>query len=271
MAEARVDPPKGLLNLSAADGRVTLARYLPGQEVAFFVEHYWIVRWDLRGQAPFTSETLPYPSVHLVLERGRSRIVGVPTGKFEETVQGEGLVFGVKFKPGGFHPLVGGPISRLTNKTVAAVTLLDYAPTLETEVLAVAEDRLMVDRAEILLAEHLPARDEHIPLLTSIVDSVATDRAIVRVEQLVAQFGLGKRTLQRLFHEYVGVTPKWVIQRYRLFEAAEQLAAGHTTGARVAHELGYFDQAHFIRDFKALVGRSPLEFARRAAGPSSVA
>ncbi len=62
------------------------------------------------------------------------------------------------------------------------------------------------------------------------------------------------------------MTPKWVIQRYRLFEAAEQLAAGHTDGVRVAHELGYFDQAHFIRDFKALVGRSPLEFARNLTG-----
>jgi AraC-like DNA-binding protein len=125
----------------------------------------------------------------------------------------------------------------------------------------------MVDRAEVLLQKYMPIRDEHVPLLTMIVDAVASDRAIVRVEQLVAQFGLSKRALQRLFHEYVGVTPKWVIQRYRLFEAAEQLAAGNTNGARVAHELGYFDQAHFIRDFKALVGRSPLEFARGAAEP----
>jgi AraC-like DNA-binding protein len=268
MAEARGDPPKGLLNLTSAGERVTLARYLPGDAVGFFVEHYWMVRWDLRGQAPFTSETLPYPSVHLVLERGRSRIVGVPTGKFHETVRDEGLVFGVKFKPGGFHPFVGGPIARLTNKTVAAATLLEYAPTIEADVLGVAkDDRLMVDRAEVQLQKYMPIRDEHVPLLTTIVDAVASDRAIVRVEQLVAQFGLGRRALQRLFHEYVGVTPKWVIQRYRLFEAAEQLAAGNTNGARVAHELGYFDQAHFIRDFKALVGRSPLEFARGAAEP----
>jgi len=267
MAEARVDPPKGLLNLSVADGRVRLARYLPGDEVGFFVEHYWIVRWDLRGQAPFVAETLPYPSVHLVLECDNSRVVGVPRGKFLQILRGEGLVFGVKFRPGGFHPFVGGPIARLTSKTVEAATLLQYAPTLEAQVLAVAaEDRLMLARAETLLGEHLPGRDAQIPLLTDIVDSVATDRTIVRVEQLVAQFGLAKRTLQRLFHEYVGVTPKWVIQRYRLFEAAEQLAAGHTDGVRVAHELGYFDQAHFIRDFQALVGRSPLEFARNLTG-----
>src|SRR5260370_7801779 len=104
MAEARVDPPKGLLNLSVADGRVRLARYLPGQEIGFFVEHYWIVRWDLRGQAPFTSETLPYPSVHLVLDHGRSRLVGLPTGKFEETARGAGPLLVCHFNPTSFTP-----------------------------------------------------------------------------------------------------------------------------------------------------------------------
>ena len=71
MAEARVDPPRGLLNLDLAEGRVHLGRYFPSdQSISFFVEHFWIVRWQLAGQPPFISETLPYPSVHLVLERG---------------------------------------------------------------------------------------------------------------------------------------------------------------------------------------------------------
>ena len=72
------------------------------------------------------------------------------------------------------------------------------------------------------------------------------------------------RTLQRLFDKYVGVSPKWVVQRYRLHEAAEQLAAGSTTSqADLAIALGYSDQAHFNRDFKAVVGTSPGEYARR--------
>jgi AraC-like DNA-binding protein len=72
------------------------------------------------------------------------------------------------------------------------------------------------------------------------------------------------RQLQRLFKEYVGVSPKWVIQRYRLLDAAERVAAGTIVNwADLALELGYADQAHFIRDFKGLVGRSPAEYARR--------
>jgi hypothetical protein len=109
MPEQRVDPPRGLLNLDLADGRVQLARYVPADPaIGFFVEHYWIVRWHLAGQPPFTSETLPYPSVHVVLEQHDSRVVGVPRGKFTRKLRGDGFVFGIKFKPGGFRPFVAG-------------------------------------------------------------------------------------------------------------------------------------------------------------------
>ena len=74
--------------------------------------------------------------------------------------------------------------------------------------------------------------------------------------------GTTVRALQRLFQEYVGVSPKWVLRRFRIHEAAERLAAGaRIDAAAFASECGYFDQAHFIRDFKAQVGRTPGEYA----------
>ena len=77
--------------------------------------------------------------------------------------------------------------------------------------------------------------------------------------------GVSVRTVQRLFSEYVGVGPKWVLQRYRLHEALAQLHAGADTDwARFALGLGYYDQAHFVRDFRALVGRTPVAVRARA-------
>jgi AraC-like DNA-binding protein len=82
----------------------------------------------------------------------------------------------------------------------------------------------------------------------------------------VERFGIATRTLQRIFSDYVGASPKWVIQRYRLQEAAERLARDGPAGlSRLAQELGYVDQAHFIRDFRAMVGVPPAEYARGAA------
>jgi len=125
----------------------------------------------------------------------------------------------------------------------------------------------MLADVESIVGVRLPEADPRTALVTRLLNAIAEDRGIVRVEQIVALSKLSQRALQRLFREYVGVSPKWVLQRYRLLEAAERLAAGETDGARVAHELGYFDQAHFIRDFKAIVGRSPGAFsAERATG-----
>ena len=53
-----------------------------------------------------------------------------------------------------------------------------------------------------------------------------------------------------------------MLQRYRLHEAAERIAEGRDADwAATALELGYSDQAHFIRDFKALIGASPAQYA----------
>ena len=73
-------------------------------------------------------------------------------------------------------------------------------------------------------------------------------RAVEEVGEVADRAGVGTRRLQRLFATYVGVSPKVDL-------------------GFLARELGYFDQAHFARDFRAAVGRPPAAYARGAAGP----
>ena len=94
---------------------------------------------------------------------------------------------------------------------------------------------------------------------------MARERDILKVQDLVDRYEIDMRTLQRLFARYVGVRPKWVIQRHRLHEAAEQLAASATISqSELALSLGYSDQAHFVRDFKSIVGVSPAVYALKS-------
>jgi len=72
------------------------------------VEHFWTVRWSLAQ--PYTAETLPYPAVHVVIERDRSEIVGVMDTRFSRTLTGRGTVLGIRFRPGGFRPFLGAPV-----------------------------------------------------------------------------------------------------------------------------------------------------------------
>ena len=76
------------------------------------------------------------------------------------------------------------------------------------------------------------------------------------------------RSLQRLFAEYVGVGPKWVIRRYRIYDALERAATTASVDwVRLATDLGYSDQAHFSREFTSIVGTSPTRYAKNGLRP----
>jgi AraC-like DNA-binding protein len=266
MIRRKNDPPRGILKTAVADERrYRHERYHPSADLDPYVEHYWVVEWDLRGQEPERAETLPHPSAHMVFERdGESRIRGAARAKFSRLLQGKGGVFAVKFRPAGFYPFVGVPVSGFSDRTFTLHEVFGAEGyELDRAVLAESADLDRINLVESFLLARLAAPDENVPLLTEIVYAVAKEREILKVEDLVERYGLNKRTLQRLFAKYVGVSPKWVIQRYRLHEAAEQLATeAPVSQAELALSLGYSDQAHFVRDFKAIVGVSPAAYAK---------
>ena len=264
MTRSAVGEPGGILNPKAGEKKFQLSRLLPSEDVKFFVEHYWVVTWDLRDQEPYLSENLPYPTVHLVIEKEKSNIFGVITGKFSVLLKEKGRAFGVKFRPGAFYPFVKSPVSRFTNSSISLSDVFGIdALALETMILSLEDEEKMVNVAENFLRERLPEYDEHVAAVNKVIDSITADGTILKVDDVVDRLNLNKRWLQRLFNHYVGVSPKWVIKRYRLHEAAQKLAHGEVKDwPTLALDLGYFDQAHFIKDFKAFVGKTPAEYAK---------
>jgi AraC-like DNA-binding protein len=98
-------------------------------------------------------------------------------------------------------------------------------------------------------------------LVNRLVAFVEANGDVTRVAQVAAEFDLSERALQRLVHRRLGLTPKWLIQRRRLQEAAERLRDRSTTLGEVSAVLGYADQPHFIRDFSKVTSMTPGEFA----------
>ncbi|MEO8971419.1 MAG: AraC family transcriptional regulator [Ktedonobacteraceae bacterium] len=266
--KSTIGKPRGVLNREAGEKKFQLSRHFPAQDLSFFIEHYWIVGWDLRGQEPYVQETLPYPCVHLVFEQDQTRVYGVETGKFARLLEGKGRVFGIKFKPGAFYSFVKAPVSQFTNTAVSFQDVFGIdCKALEEAILSERDESKMVALAEQFLRERLPERDEHVRIINEIVDYIIAHREVTSVDNTVSQFKLNKRTLQRIFRQYVGVSPRWVIKRYRLHEVAERLAGGESVDwPGMVVELGYTDQAHLINDFKRNVGRTPAEYAKSGAG-----
>ncbi len=263
MIKQETSAPRGILHSAPVNDFGTFARYTPSTEqLRFFVEHYWSIQWSV--PEPQQRENLPHPSIHLVVERNRSGVFGVVSRKFIRTLEGTGWVFGIKFKPGAFRPLFGASVAELTDTIMPLHELFGPDGTAYEEMmLSLTNDGEKVACAEQFLAARLPEPDDQIALINCIVEEVMKNKQIMKVEDISERFNIGVRTLQRLFNDYVGVPPKWIIKRYRLFEAVDAVNSGPDADwTQMALQLGYFDQAHFIKDFKQMIGRSPGEYRK---------
>ena len=236
----------------------------PGRDLAPFVSRYWFVAWDLRGQAPYRQLIVPDPNVHLSFVNDTAAAVhGVARRHKYRVLEGAGRVFGVAFRPGCFRPFLRSPVSAITDRSVTAREV--FGPDVPQQAMAQAADEgEMVHVAERFLRANLPRHDPTAQTVTAIVARIAAEPDITRVDTLADRLDTSVRRLQRLFAEYVGVGPKWVIRRSRLHEVNQRLATGFPLDwARLAAELGYADQAHFTRDFTAMIGEPPTRYAQR--------
>lgn len=257
----KTEPVPGVLYDNPAG--VENGRLWPSDALSAFVEHFWWVRW--RVTEPRSADVLSYPSVHVVFEGEGARIVGIVRRMFSRRIEGEGSVFSVKFWPGMFRPLHGAPAWHLTDKEVPLAGELGRdAVELAFELARQPTDLERAKLLELALLAALPAPNPDAVLARDLVSRVRQEVTILSVSALASESGLTVRGLQRLFRDYVGVSPKWVVRRFRLQEAAERLRSGGDTVASVAADLGYFDQAHFVRDFKAVVGRTPTDYVSQA-------
>jgi AraC-like DNA-binding protein len=263
-------PARGVLDPQAEHQGWSFGRFHPSNDLADLIEHHWTVAWDLAGRLPDMQETLPHPSIHLVFESDQAWIHGVVTGRFARPLIGRGRVVAVKFRPGAFRPFLKASVSTLTDHVIPATEVFGPSVTALARCLRGLEEDAAVALAEDLIRRHRPPEDSNVELAGRIAEGIARDRSALKVDDVARRWGLSVRTLQRLFREYVGVGPKWVIKRYRLHEAVERAAAPDVTWPDVARDLGYADQAHLIHDFTTIVGRSPATYAReatRGAGP----
>jgi len=274
-----VGPPRGVLQPAEPHGGGFFhQRLAPSPDLTPWIQHFWFVRWDLRGITPRLQETLPHPSCYLLFEHdleqsphaalvpNNCEVSGVCTGRFSRQMEGWGRVFGIKFRPGGLRPFLNDSVSTLTDRVVPAEEI--FGPSileLASAVRGMEGAEEMAAATGAFFTKRLPPPNSSSILSAELVDTILNDPSILTVEELASRRGIGVRSLQRLFRDYVGVSPKWVIRRYRLHEVVERFHSGQPfDGAQLALDLGYADQAHLINDFRTLVGYTPSEYRKRA-------
>jgi AraC-like DNA-binding protein len=239
---------------------------MPGASVASFVRHYWFVRWQVPPGHVHFQPVLPLPAVNLVLQDDALTIYGPATRRTQSTLSGQGAAFGVLFAAAGFSRFTAEPIHLWVDRSFALDAHVSADCTELRRLVAQCivddgRDPEIVPAFDALLGSMPVVREDGISVQRW-VDHAEAQADLVRVETWASEMGVSLRTLQRGLRECVGLGPKALLRRYRLLEAAGRLVRSeHVDLTTLALQLGYTDQAHFTRDFRAVVGRTPGSYA----------
>lgn len=210
---------------------------------------------------------LQYPVCLVVVSADYALLVGPSRGLSTQELTGSGWAIGTMLQPAVGTVLAEGPVDQLPDRAVPLADA-DLVARLRGTIGDRPDDpgrrAAAVGVMEERLARLLPVDEEGL-LVNAIVEHVEGDPDVQRVSQVCERFALTERTPQRLTARRIGLSPRWLVQRRRLHEAAERLRSAGPAGcpdlASVAAELGYADQAHFGRDVKSVTGLTPGEFA----------
>jgi AraC-like DNA-binding protein len=174
---------------------------------------------------------------------------------------GEIHLFNILFQPAGLNRMVGIDMNCLVNEGVPASDVLGYRAALLSDAVRSAVDfPSRVAAAERWFGTMLEG--------STVPDGIDyTSRLLIRtggrarIDTLIARTSLSPRQFQRRFKTQVGLSPKHYARTIR-FDAAliAHLAAPARRWTEILHEVGYFDQAHFVRECHSLAGVPPSHF-----------
>jgi AraC-like DNA-binding protein len=245
-------------------------RYAVPADLADVVRRFWMPVWSLPPGERTVQRVLQYPVCQVVVADDYAHLVGPHTGLATKELAGSGWAAGAMLQPAAGALLHGGPMTGLRDheRDLDEIDRIETAPLIAAVRQAMRPDPADPARhaeAARLLGEALaplsPMDDEGL-LVNAVVAYVEHDPAVRRVGQIAEKFAVSERSLQRILARRVGLSPKWLVQRRRLQEAAERLRVDEQLDlARVAVELGYADQAHFSHDWRAVTGTTPAGFA----------
>jgi AraC-like DNA-binding protein len=265
---------RGILHPWLLRQRVRLTRYPPPAALDGVVDRFWTVSWDLPDGEVHRQPVLTHPGANLTVgpadgadETGplEACLYGLARRLTTRTLVGRGWTVAAMTTPGGLGALVDGSAARFTDKSVPLGPALGIdASDLIARMHAAADEPARVRLlADVLAGAVRPDRVVAAREVSAVARLAETDRSLRRLDELADRAGTAPRTLQRRFQQYAGASPTWVLRRYRLLDAAEAVRDGAAVDwADLAAALGYADQAHLTRDFRAALGQTPAAYAR---------
>ncbi|MEM9984393.1 MAG: helix-turn-helix transcriptional regulator [Bacteroidota bacterium] len=175
---------------------------------------------------------------------------------------GEVETFAVRFRPGSFSYFTRRPMTDMADQDTPLSELFaeQRVRELEAEISKASETSERISLIERFLLGVLEITVEPSALCQSVIDQILETKGSSSVKAMLQGQSNQRRRLEREFAQRVGTSPKQLCRAIRLQQALKTMLEGKKKLTEVGHENEYFDQAHFIKDFKDFTGVSPKEF-----------
>jgi len=245
----------------------TYREYAPHPSLANYVQCYWAIKVDAVPSQPLINRILPDGCIDIVLElqpdaSWNARVVGTMQQPsvmlFDSPVQ----YIGVRFKPGGATSFLDVAMHELTDTTESLETFWGTTSTLLLEQVqdAFADSPQQIRWLELTLLHHLRCSKPRVDTLVIQAVNCIHANSYLSVRELARILAVSERQLARRFYAHIGISPKSFMRVMRFQRALTQWQNLPTF---TAIESDYYDQSHFIRDFKAFTGLLPSEYLSR--------
>lgn len=208
---------------------------------------------DTYKHHPSDKESIILPNCFLIGQLTRPYIVE-PIG-----VTGS---FVVRFQPNGFFPFANISIKEIQNTAVPIETLFGKeGEEIGERILSANSTSERIALIETFLLKRLTEKDTIDTIVTSTVNTILNADEQLSVNELSKRNNTNRRQLTRKFAATIGLSPKQLSKTVRIQNTLKTLLNEEVTSLTdLAYENAYFDQAHFIKDFKEFTGLTPKEF-----------
>lgn len=251
--------------------------YEPSIELAEFVIRYWTLDGEKKN-IPLKNTIVPDGTMKLIFHYGdtyknhsqngevtilpKCFLIGQLTKPYIIEPVGVTGSFVVQFKPNGFLPFSSVPIKELENKAVPLDILFgEDGKKLGEQILNANSTLERIQIIETFLFKQLAKKKTIDNIVKSTVETIFNRNGQFSVNEFSESNNINRRQLARKFSSAIGLSPKQLAKTIRIQTTLKVLLNEEITSLTdVAYENDYFDQAHFIREFKEFTGLTPKEF-----------
>ncbi len=260
--------------------KAQIIEYKPSKSLSAFVEWYWRGTFQGYTNHCLSQKVIPNGYVELIIHLTEMHcnlykhqywsqspdytIIGLYTQPYEVRFHHYVEVFAIRFKPEGIYNIFGVPAAEFKGSYEDMVLVLgsefkDFSDRLRQE----SEVGRMIHLAESYLLTTLQRQQPALSYVNYAAEIIRRTKDPLKIKALAYRLNISQRQLEREFKHKIGITPKHYLRLSRMNEVHRLLEADRTLNlTKIAYQVGYTDQAHFIRDFKSITGEKPSFFVK---------